>query len=160
MELIKQLQELGYSQEQAEKIVAKEKVYFQQDMDNIVSKAKSSEKERLEKNFISKTDYELLNSEYNNLKKEVKQNEILNNFKALGGNEKNFNDFMKIHNDLLETDSKNIQAVMKEKLTQSAWALANETPQLKDFGISNSENTEDSAYGTIYTNKWDNIPVK
>lgn len=160
MELIKQLQELGYSQEQAEKIVAKEKVYFQQDMDNIVAKAKASEKERVEKNFISKTDYEVLNSEYNNLKKEVKQNEILNNFKALGGNEKNFKDFMKIHNDLFETESKDIQAVMKTKLTESAWALINETPTLKDFGVSNSENTEDSSYGTIYTNNWDNIPTK
>ena len=84
----------------------------------------------------------------------------MNNFKAIGGNEKNFKDFMKIHNDLFETESKDIQAVMKTKLTESAWALTNETPTLKDFGVSNSENTEDSAYGTIYTNNWDNIPTK
>lgn len=155
LEILKQLQDLGYSKDQAEKIVTKDKVYFQSDVDNIVAKSVSGTKERYEKNFISKTDYDLLLSEHNNLKKEVKQSEVLNSFKKLSGNEKFFNDFIKIHPELLETETKDMDTVMKAKLSDSAWALSNEKPNLQDYGVSEKTSTDrNESDGTIYTKDW------
>lgn len=155
LEIIKQLQDLGYSKDQAEKIVTKDKVYFQSDVDNIVAKSVSGTKERYEKNFISKTDYDLLLSEHNNLKKEVKQSEVLNSFKKLSGNEKFFNDFIKIHPELLETETKDMDTVMKAKLSDSAWALSNEKPNLQDYGVSEKTSTDrNESDRTIYTKDW------
>lgn len=156
MELIKLLEELGYTNEQATKIATKDKIYFQNDVDNITSKVKETMTKNFEKSHISKSDYDLLQSDYSNLVKEVKGNAIKSAFTKMGGNEKYYDDFLKINDDLYKIEDNNLDNVLKDKLSKSTWALSKDTPSLEDFGFSNQE-PEDDYDGTIYGKDWSKI---
>lgn len=133
MDLKSLLLDLGYSENQVNSIINKEKIYFQQDVDNIVEKSKARFEEKRDRDYISKSDYDFLQSEHNNLIKEVKINSIKQSYLANGGNEKYFNDFMKVNEDLLAID-KNINETIIERAKNNDWAFNKNTPTKAPYG--------------------------
>lgn len=121
-DLFNQLKGLGYSEEQIEAITNKKKIYFQNDVDNIVTKKETHLKEKMEKNFISKTDYDLLLSDYNNLSRDVKTNNVKQQFLQSGGKEEYFNDYLKINQHLLESGN-NLQKDLSDTMNANKWAF-------------------------------------
>lgn len=152
MEIKKLLLDLGYSENQVNSIVNKEKVYFQDDVDNIVSKSKERLEQKRERDYVSKADYDSLLSEHNNLTKEVKSNEIKQHFLANGGNEKYFNDFMKVNQNLFDIESSKISETIKLKSNENEWAFNNKATPKAPFGFDDNSNKGGNGFDgeTIY----------
>lgn len=146
-ELIESLVGIGYSEEQATNIANKSKgVYFQNDVDNITSKIKSKEQERIASNYVPKADFDNVNNQ-------LRTSQIRSQYTKLGGNESYFNDFIKVNEDLLNFNEQEASALVKTRLDKSAWAKTS-SPTLEDFGINNQvqTNKKDSIFG-----KYDNF---
>lgn len=148
---------LGYDDSQIDAIANKKKIYFQNDVDNIVIKKESSLKEKFEKNFIAKSEYDLLQSEHNNLVKDVKTKEIKESFVKNGGNEKYFEDYMKINSSLMEMENTKINDHIVESQKINSWAFNNKSTQNIPFNYQDTQATNQASEfdgSTIYGKKW------
>lgn len=157
MDLKNLLSELGYNDEQIESIANKKKIYFQNDVDTIVQKKERSLLEKYEKNFIPKSEFDLLQSEYNNLNKNIKEKEIKQHFLDNGGNEKYFDDYLKLNPQLMDLDSDMLKDSINQSTQKNQWAFGiqqTNTPfGYKDNIKSVDETTFDGQ--TIYGKVWD-----
>lgn len=79
-----------------------EKIYTQEDMDNITSKVKEKQQAKYEKTHISLVEYEKLKNQYEELVSQNKINEFKETFKANGGNVDAYNDFIASNKDIME----------------------------------------------------------
>lgn len=155
MELKKLLADIGYNDDQIEAISSKKKIYFQNDVDNIVVKKETSLKEKFEKNFISKTDYDLLQSEHNNLLKDIKTKAIKDEFLKNGGNENYFNDYLKLNNQLMELEGEKLTQSVKQTQNQNSWAFGQKQKEVPYFYRDNEQAPQSEFDGqTIYGKKW------
>lgn len=126
-DLKQDLVNLGYSEEQATSIVSKEKVYFQNNVDDITSKVRTTTEEKYSKNYVPR-------DEYNSLIRELRTNNVKSEFIKNGGNENYFNDFLKVNDDLLSVEG-DVSKSVQTKLNNSPWARSHQ-PSLGDYGIS------------------------
>ncbi|MEG1312727.1 MAG: hypothetical protein RSD40_00260 [Bacilli bacterium] len=118
MEIKKLLTELGYDDNQIDSITTKKKIYFQNDVDNIVEKNKTNIESKIKDKYVAKEEYDVLNSNFNNLNKEIKTNDIKEVFKKLGGKEgKEFDAFIKLNEDLLDVEKESLEKSLSEKAT-------------------------------------------
>lgn len=135
-ELIKALQEIGYSEEQVQSIVEKKKVYFQNQVDDITNKVRETALKNYSENYVSKEDFTNLETNYRNLQLEVKTNKIKEVFVKNGGIDNYFNDFIKLNGDLLEKeDNKQLEKTLIERNKTNPWAFKQEQVNLSDYGI-------------------------
>lgn len=146
---------LGYDDSQIESIANKKKIYFQNDVDNIVFKKENSLKEKFEKNYILKTDYDLLQSEHNNLIKDIKTKNIKDQFIKNGGNENYFNDYMKINSNLMELEEKQINEHIVNSQKTNSWAFQNTNIPYNYQDTQNVDKSNQFDGQTIYGRKWD-----
>lgn len=123
MDLKQELKSLGYTDGEIEAISNKSKIYFQNDVDNIVMKKENSLKEKFSKTYVSKADYDTLNSDYNNLVKDVKTKNIKEEFIKNGGNEKFFNDYLKLNNQLMDLEAEALTKDIKGSVERNSWAF-------------------------------------
>lgn len=134
-----------------------EKIYTQEDMDNITSKVKESTIAKYEKTHISIDTYKELESKYNDLLVRDKTNEIKQVFIANNGNEKAFSDFLNSHKELLNVDNKQLSNSINEIAKDKTWYF-NNVPQFKnEFEITKSmfkENNDDIIDGTLTSRNW------
>lgn len=134
-----------------------EKIYTQEDMDNITSKVKESTIAKYEKTHISVDAYKELESKYNDLLMKDKANEIKQVFIANNGNEKAFNDFLNSHKELLNVDAKQLSNSISEISKEKQWYF-NNVPQIKnEFEITKSmlkSNNDDIIDGTLTSRDW------
>lgn len=134
-----------------------EKIYTQEDMDNITSKVKESTIAKYEKTHITIDAYKELESKYNDLVMRDKTNEIKQVFIANNGNEKAFNDFMNSHKELLSLDNKQLANTIGEISKEKQWYF-NNVPQVKnEFEITKSmfkSNNDDIIDGTLTSREW------
>lgn len=158
MDLKNLLSDLGYSNEQVDAIANKKKVYFQDDVDNIVAKSKDTLIEKYSRNYVAKSDYDLIQSEYNTLLKDVKTREIKDEFIKMGGNEKYFDDYIKINSNLMDLTPQELSKSMKETTTKNTWAFNTKKPDVP-FGYQDDPWTTDDGFDgeTIYSKSWDKI---
>ena len=148
-DLFNQLKGLGYSEEQIEAITNKKKIYFQNDVDNIVTKKETHLKEKMEKNFISKTDYDLLLSDYNNLSRDVKTNNVKQQFLQSGGKEEYFNDYLKINQHLLDSGN-NLQKDLSDTMNANKWAFNQTNTNIPQRFQDNQKDDKNFDGTTIY----------
>lgn len=134
-----------------------EKIYTQEDMDNITSKVKESTIAKYEKTHINIDAYKELESKYNDLLMKDKANEIKQVFIANNGNEKAFNDFLNSHKELLNVDAKQLSNSISEISKEKQWYF-NNVPQIKnEFEITKSmlkTNNDDIIDGTLTSREW------
>lgn len=134
-----------------------DKIYTQEDMDNITSKVKESTIAKYEKTHISIDAYKELESKYNDLLVRDKTNEIKQVFIANNGNEKAFNDFLNSHKELLDVDNKQLSNSINEISKEKQWYF-NNVPQVRDeFEITKSMfkgNNDDIIDGTLTSKSW------
>lgn len=134
-----------------------EKIYTQEDMDNITSKVKESTIAKYEKTHISVDTYKELESKYNDLLMKEKANEVKQVFIANNGNEKAFSDFLNSHKELLNVDAKQLSNSISEISKEKQWYF-NNVPQVKnEFEITKSmlkSNNDDIIDGTITSRDW------
>lgn len=163
MEIKKLLTELGYDDNQIDSITTKKKIYFQNDVDNIVEKNKTNIESKIKDKYVAKEEYDVLNSNFNNLNKEIKTNDIKEVFKKLGGKEgKEFDAFIKLNEDLLDVEKESLEKSLSEKATDYDWAFhkntaesnsfGNETNILSDLKQEQTNNNDNLVEGTIYRN--------
>lgn len=130
-----------------------EKIYTQEDVDNITTKVKESQKAKYEKTHISLDAYKELEDKYNNLLMKEKNNDIKSSFLNNGGNEKAFDDFISLNKEIYET--KDVNKFIEELKTSKPYFF-NSKPQqteLNDTEIVKSmlgNNIDDLIPGTIY----------
>lgn len=151
---------LGYNDNQIESIANKNKIYFQDDVDNIVSRSKETLTEKYNKNYVSKSEYDLIQSEYNNLVKDVKTRAIKDEFLKNGGNEKYFDDYLKLNNQLMDLGEKELTKQIQETTQKNSWAFNDMSAPKIPFGYQDKdarENGETFDNETIYGKNWDNI---
>lgn len=149
------LTELGYDDSQIESIANKKKIYFQNDVDNIVFKKENSLKEKFEKNYILKTDYDLLQSEHNNLVKDIKTKNIKDQFIKNGGNENYFDDYMKINSTLMDLEEKQINEHIVNTQKTNSWAFNNKNIPYNYQDTQSTDKSNQFDGQTIYGRKWD-----
>lgn len=134
-----------------------EKIYTQEDMDNITSKVKESAIAKFEKTHISIDTYKELESKYNELVVRDKTNEIKQVFIENNGNEKAFSDFLNSHKELLNVDNKQLSNSINEISKEKNWYF-NNVPQIKEeIEITKSffkDNNDDIIGGTIISKNW------
>lgn len=156
------LSKLGYNENQIESIANKNKIYFQDDVDNIVSKSKETLTEKYNKNFVSKADFDLIQSEYNNLVRDVKTKAIKDEFIKNGGNEKYFDDYIKLNSQLMDLGEQELSKQVQETTSKNSWAFNNigsSKPKVP-FGYQDTDLKKDGDTfdgETIYGKNWDNI---
>lgn len=162
MDLKQQLASLGYSEGEIEAISNKKKVYFQDDVDNIVMKKENSLKEKFSKTHISKTDYDLLSSEHNNLVKEVRTNKFKDEFIKNGGIEKYFDQYMKLNKELMDLEGEDMTKGIQSSIDKADWAFSavdrrpNIPYQYQDTSASKDIAPANFDGKTIYGNTWEN----
>lgn len=110
--------ENGVNEELATKITNENKLYSQSDLDNIVNKSKENYSKKVEKDYISRADFEKLQGEYNTLKTEKTISNLKSDYLRNGGIEPYFEDFLKLHGDLLENPQD-----LRNRLGRSGWAM-------------------------------------
>lgn len=148
---------LGYDDSQIDAIANKKKIYFQNDVDTIVFKKENSLKEKFEKNFISKADYDLLQSEHNNLVKDIKTKNIKDQFIKNGGNENYFDDYMKINSNLMDLEEKQINDHIVGTQKTNSWAFNNKQPTNIPYNYQDTQSADKSSQfdgQTIYGRRW------
>lgn len=158
MPLKEELIALGYNDNQIESILSKKKLYFQEDVDNIIEKSKITIEGKIKDKFVSKDDYDLLNSSYNNLNKDMKTKSIKEVFTKVGGKgDKEFDSFLKLNEDLLDFEGNDLEKKLIDKATDFDWAFENtknanvqDNQVLKDLKDDNE--TLELVQGTIYKN--------
>lgn len=157
MDLIKELQSLGYTEQQATEIATKsKKVYFQEDMDSITGKVKSVMENKIKSDYVSKTEYDLLVAETNKFKSDLKNKQIKDIYIQNGGNEKYFDDFLKINDNLLNVEEKDLNKSINDIKKSKPWAFNNE-PTLSDFGINETSTGDNEEITDIYGTNWNEI---
>lgn len=134
-----------------------DKIYTQEDMDNITAKVKESTIAKYEKTHISVDAYKELEGKYNELVMRDKANEIKQAFIDNNGNEKAFNDFLNSHKELLNVDSKQLSNSISEISKDKNWYF-NNVPSVKNENeitskLLNGEN-DDIYAGTLISKDW------
>ena len=81
--------------------VNEEKTFSKSDIDSAIASAKSRWEKKLERDYISKEEYNNLKTQLENANYELRIPKIKNKFLSMGGNEVAFNDFVKLNNNLL-----------------------------------------------------------
>lgn len=119
-----------------------EKLYSQEDFDNIVSKAKENIENKLRKNYVDKSEYEKLEQEYKTLRNNVRSKEIKETYLSNGGREAYFNDFMELNKDLF--DQEDIKGAFKEKAKKHSWAF------MEDNTTKQEDSTKDNKDFDLY----------
>lgn len=81
--------------------VNEEKTFSKSDIDSAIASAKSRWEKKLERDYISKEEYNNLKTQLENANYELRIPKIKNKFLSMGGNEVAFKDFVKLNNNLL-----------------------------------------------------------
>lgn len=116
MKLLEILVQAGVEKTLAEKISNENKFYSQDQVDDIVEKARATTKKNVEGEFNQKLD--TIQNDYKKLQSQVREKEIKDFYIKNGGLEEFFNDFMKVNGETL-TDKESIQ----NSMFKSAWCL-------------------------------------
>lgn len=87
-----------------------EKIYTQEDMDNIVSKVKSKQEAKYEKTHISLTEYNKLQEQYNQLLEQNKVNNFKEQYMNHGGNPEAYNDFIASNKEIVSLEGEKLEA--------------------------------------------------
>ena len=81
--------------------VNEEKTFSKSDIDSAIASAKSRWEKKLERDYISKEEYNNLKTQLENANYELRIPKIKDKFISMGGNEVAFKDFVKLNNNLL-----------------------------------------------------------
>lgn len=144
------------------------KVYSQLEVNKIVEEVKARRdakfEKRLSQGYVSRSDYDNLLAQYDNLKNAKRQESVKELFKTNGGNEAAFNDFINNHKELLNKEDNAVINALHQIREQKPYYFSGEqTPKsgLNDvqemaelFGI-NPENGElvgDTIYPASFYN--------
>lgn len=139
-----------------------EKIYTQEDMDNITSKVKERQAEKYAKTHIELAKYQELEAKYNELINTNKINSFKETFKANGGNMDAYNDFISTNKDILDLEGDKLtQKINELKETKKYFfnsttptpnqTIFNESKELQDL----TKDIGDERVGeTIYKKKW------
>ena len=77
------------------------KTYTQEELDQAIAGAKSRWEKKLERDYISKSEYDNLKSQLDNANLQIRTPKIKEKYLSAGGNELAFNDFIKLNDTLL-----------------------------------------------------------
>lgn len=132
MKLLEILVKAGVEKTLAEKISNENKFYSQDQVDDIVEKARATTKKNVEGEFNHKLD--IIQNDYKKLQSQVREKEIKDFYIKNGGLEEFFNDFMKVNGETL-TDKESIQ----NSMFKSAWCLKDK--EIKGDGNFHSKRT-------------------
>lgn len=103
-----------------------EKIYTQEDMDNISKKIKESQKAKYEKTHISLETYQDLEKKYNDLLEKDKVNGFKETFIANGGNADAYNDFISTNKDIMSLSGDKLTNKFKELKEQKPYFFSNQ----------------------------------
>ena len=81
--------------------VNEEKTFSKSDIDSAIASAKSRWEKKLERDYVSKEEYNNLKTQLENANYELRIPKIKDKFISRGGNEVAFKDFVKLNNNLL-----------------------------------------------------------
>ena len=81
--------------------VNEEKTFSKSDIDSAIASAKSRWEKKLERDYISREEYNNLKTQLENANYELRIPKIKDKFISMGGNEVAFKDFVKLNNNLL-----------------------------------------------------------
>ncbi|MGL5204852.1 MAG: hypothetical protein ACRC63_01220 [Metamycoplasmataceae bacterium] len=103
------------------------KTYTQEDLDNIVSKAKANWQAKVERDYMPKTEYEILNHKHNELLSSVSKNTMKTEFLKRNGNEEAFEDFYNLSKEHLSSvDEKDLDKAFEDLSKTKTWAFNKE----------------------------------
>lgn len=134
-------------------------IYTQEDMDNITNKVRETERAKIEKNYVSLNSFKELETKYNDLVVNNKQNEFKNIFIKNGGKESAYNDFINNHKDLLNMeDEEEIKSSLENIKEQKSFyfetssfendLFLDDQKEMKElFGV---DENEELVEGTMY----------
>lgn len=123
-----------------------EKVYTQEEVDNIIKKAKENQQSQFERKYISKEEYGLLENKYNDLVKTIKSDSIKVAFKNLGGLESSFDDMLALNPNLLNLED-------NQQLNSELSKIKEHKPYFFDNVYSQFQNQVSNMNQTIFNDK-------
>lgn len=116
-----------------------DKIYTQEDLDNIVAKAKENMRVKFERDFIPKTEYDALTNKHNELLSSGKKQQIKNEFLKRNGNDDAFEDFYNVSKEHLNnTDEKDLDKTFESLSTEKKWAFNQEDKSAQQFNANQS----------------------
>lgn len=124
----------GVEKAQAEKIVSENKIYSQEQVDDIANKARETIEKKMEEKINT------LANDYNQLQKQIKTKEIKDNYIKLGGREEFFDDFIKINEEKLQDNS-----MLENAMYKSSWCFGEQKHQDIKFSESNPNKLTEKA---------------
>lgn len=124
----------GVEKAQAEKIVSENKIYSQEQVDDIANKARETIEKKMEEKINT------LANEYNQLQRQIKTKEIKDNYVKLGGREEFFEDFIKINEDKLEDSS-----MLENAMYKSSWCFGEQKHSEIKFSENNPNQLTEKA---------------
>lgn len=125
--------------------------YTQEDVDNIVEKAKTNLSAKFEKTHISREEYNSLQAKYNDLLNQDKTNFIQNKFNQSGGNSNAFDDFMAANKQLLDLSKEDIEKEFDNVVNSKPYYF-NQQKQTDTITKNMFNENSDLIAGTIYKN--------
>lgn len=124
--------------------------YTQEDVDNIVEKAKSNLSAKFEKTHISREEFNELQNKYNDLLNQDKTSFIQNKFLESNGNSNAFNDFLAANNDLLALSKEDIEKKFDEVKNAKPYFF-NQNQPVDNITKNMLNKSDDLVEGTIYS---------
>lgn len=139
-----------------------EKIYTQEDMDNITSKVKERQAEKYAKTHIELAKYQELETKYNELINTNKINSFKETFKANGGNMDAYNDFISTNKDILDLEGDKLTQKLNELKETKKYFFNSSTPtpnqtifnESKELQELTKDIGEERVGETIYKKKW------
>ena len=117
-----------------------EKIYTQEDMDNITSKVKESQRAKYEKTHIAIEAFQELENKYNSLVMENKRNQAKDIFKANNGKLEAWEDFIASNEKVLNFENnETLDNSIKSLVESKSFYFNTQQPN-----INNSQNTNDN----------------
>lgn len=109
-----QLKDVGEQPEQIEQQPTR--TYSQEEYDNAIASAKRRIENKIDKNYVSREEYDALNAKYVELEQATKTPQIKEEFIKAGGNKDAFNDFIKLNGGLYQSQdlAKDINEISKK----------------------------------------------
>ena len=136
-----------------------EKIYTQEDMDNITSKVKEAQKAKYEKTHVSLEAFQELEAKYNSLIQDNKKTQVKDIFKANNGKLEAWDDFITSNEKVLNYENVNdLEKSIKELAEQKSFYFNNQQPNINNQQLDNNEvltdllkgEADDLIAGTIY----------
>lgn len=125
------------SQEEIKDEKVEVKTYSQEEFDNAIASAKKRVETKIERDYVSKADYDALKQQYTQLEHLTKDASIRNAFEKAGGRVDAYNDFIKLNANLYDVDSKELDSKISEVSKQSPYLF-----KTQEFHATVSENVE------------------